>query len=78
MSQTQQPFSVTPNQLKELPQTAQFMARYEAEKLRGLVDVKFFITNTDDATLEKVFEEANLALNTPAATTAPSNDPDFF
>lgn len=40
-------------------ETAKFLSWYEAEKAKGLVDVKFFPKNLDQATVESVFAEVN-------------------
>ena len=44
-------------------ETKRFQAWYEAEKANGLLDVKFFLTHSDDATAEDFFAELNRALN---------------
>jgi len=60
---------------KQFPQTAEFMAWYEAEKQRGLKDIKFLlpIGGNADVTLESVFADVNLALKAPVA-----KDPNGF
>jgi hypothetical protein len=55
------------------PQTEEFLAWYEKEKAKGLVDVKFFPKNVQGATVESFLAEVNEA--TKAQTV---NRPDFF
>lgn len=55
------------------PQTAKFMDWYRSEQSKGLVDIKFFTTDVEDATLETFFGEVNAAL-----IAKPVVHPDFF
>lgn len=58
---------------KAYPQTAKFMEWYRNEQSKGLVDIKFFTTDLDDATLEVFYGEVNAAL-----IAKPVARPDFF
>ena len=55
------------------PETAKFLAWYEAEKKNGLKDLKFCIQNSDQATPEAVFAEFNRAI-----VSKDEVDPKFF
>jgi hypothetical protein len=50
------------NPQQSSPETARFLAWYEAEKKNGLVDVKFCLGSVHDATVELVFAEVNRAI----------------
>lgn len=54
------------------PQTAKFMAWYQERKAAGLQDIKFYVGNLSDSTLESVFTEINSALS---ADSVPDNRP---
>ena len=55
------------------PQTEEFLAWYEAEKTKGLLDVKFFPKNVQGATVESFFAEVNEAIKAPTV-----QRPEFF
>jgi hypothetical protein len=41
------------------PETAKFLAWYEAEKAKGLVEVKFYAGSVEGSTMESFFAEVN-------------------
>ena len=43
-------------------ETEKFLAWYEAEKAKDLVDIKFFVTGAKDASQERFFSELNEAI----------------
>jgi hypothetical protein len=51
-----------PENKQNSPQTAEFLAWYEKEKAKGLVDVKFCPKNVQGATVESFFAEVNEAI----------------
>jgi len=47
---------------KQSPETARFVTWYEAEKQKGLVDIKFCPRDVQDATVELFLGEVNRAI----------------
>lgn len=55
-----------PENKQNSPQTAEFLAWYEKEKARGLVDIKFCPKNVQGATVESFLAEVNEAIKAQA------------